>query len=46
MGLVVYGVCQLFVFFIVLGLQLELSVVEYFDCSGALSLGGIELTEE
>jgi hypothetical protein len=34
-----------FVFFVALGLRLELSVVEYFCYSGALSIGGIELTE-
>jgi hypothetical protein len=45
MGRVVYGICQFFVFFVVLGLRLELSIVEYICCSGSLSLGGIELTE-
>jgi hypothetical protein len=36
---------SIFVFFIILGLRLELSVAEYFYCSGALNLRGIELTE-
>jgi hypothetical protein len=32
-----------FVLFVVLGLRLELSIVEYFCCSGTLDLRGIEL---
>jgi hypothetical protein len=44
-GLSSYCIHQFFVFFIVLGLRLELSIVEYFYCSGALSLRGIELTK-
>jgi hypothetical protein len=45
MSYVVYDVRQFFVFFVVIGLRLELSIAEYFCYSDALNLGGIELTE-